>query len=117
MAFPSTIVQKFLKSGFNERHLDNIIRSDTGHGLPKFRKRFTGRSKTFTGSIILDDASQYTSFITWYYAEALEGAAYFSFADPHGGSALSLRIIDLQIETYAEIGWMIHWMVQEQPHA
>lgn len=117
MPFPTSIEQKFLRSGFNEAPLDNIISSANDHGLSKTRRRFTGKMRTFSGSIVLDDQSQYDDFMAWYYSEAAEGSAYFTFANPHGGAALTLRIVELSINVYAETGWLVNWTLMEQPYA
>lgn len=115
MAFPSTISQLFLQNGYSEKPFDNKIESPTDQGLPKIRKRFTGKSRTIKGTLWVENDTDYNSLMTWYYTEAQEGAAYFSFNNQHGGT-MTVRITSLEVTPRGGAGYLATIELQEQPH-
>lgn len=116
MAFPSTISQKLLQNGYSETPLDNLIVSANDQGLPKMRRKFTGKSRTVKGALWLEDNTDYNTFMTWYYAEAGEGSAYFTFDDQHGGT-MEVRMTKLEVTARGGAGYLATVELEEKPHA
>jgi hypothetical protein len=115
MAWPSTISQKLSREGYGEEPFDNTIKSTPDQGVPKIRRKYTGKMRSVRGSIWLDDDSAYNTYMTFYYTEAAEGAAYFTFDDQHGGT-MPARIAKMSVSSRGA-GWLLFLELEEKPHA
>ncbi|MBX4884046.1 hypothetical protein HJA90_10670 [Rhizobium bangladeshense] len=106
-SWPATLPQAFLKDGYSEEEADNLLASNVSVGPAKVRRRTTSDVYPITGSMMMSEA-QRQIFRSFVQADTKDRAIAFTFPDPHGGSALLVRM--RQPPSYAAIG--ISWRVQ-----
>lgn len=116
MAFPVGISQKLLQAGYKEEPFDNIIATPMDQGLPKLRRKYSGKARTITGQLWIQGNAEYADFMAWWYAEAQEGTAYFTFDDQHGGT-MEVRMSKLSFSARGGAGFLASVELEEKPHA
>jgi hypothetical protein len=118
MPWPTSLSTAFQAGDFSEVPADNIIVSSTDKGKPKFRRRFTGKMRTISGTMFLRSNTEYNALMAFYYGEAEEGAAYFILPDQHAGATTYWRFESLEIRSDGGgLGWIATMQLQERPHA
>jgi len=105
--YPSTLQDNFTKGTFNRNPGSNIAISEMDVGPIKKRRRSTLRRDNITGSILLRDTTEYTTFITWFTSTLQDGINSFFFNDPATGTQLTvtfkqdgMSIRDVGFQTY-----------------
>jgi len=106
-SWPVTLPQAFLKDGFSEEGADNLLASNVSIGPAKVRRRTTSNVEPITGTMMMSD-TQRQAFKAFVKDDIKDRSIAFTFPDPHGGSALLVRM--RAPPTYTPIG--ISWRVQ-----
>lgn len=97
-AWPDTLPQYFLQSGFRRKPLPNATTIDTESGEPLSRLRFTGDQSSVTGSIMVDTDGLATFRNFWKY-DLAQGTLRFTWDDPATGEAAEFLFSDTPEET------------------
>jgi len=80
--YPSTLQDNFSRGSFNRAPGKNIVYSTMEVGPIKKRRRSTLRRDKIEGTILLEDLTQYNTFITWFTSTLQDGLKEFYFNDP-----------------------------------
>jgi hypothetical protein len=90
-AWPGTLPQKPLQSGFNESLKNLVITTQMDSGPAKVRRRFTAGVKKYSVSFLMT-SDQLSTFEIFYNDTILGGALSFDFPDPRTGTTGIFRI-------------------------
>ncbi|NKM69160.1 hypothetical protein [Rhizobium laguerreae] len=96
-----------MKNGYSEEGADNLLASNVSVGPAKLRRRTTANVESITGSMMMSEAECQT-FKSFVKNDIKDRSMAFTFPDPHGGSALLVRM--RQPPSYTSMG--ILWRVQ-----
>jgi hypothetical protein len=105
--YPATLQDNFNRGSFNRTPGVNRIFSENETGPFKVRRRSTLRRDSISGSILLRDLTEYSTFIDFYTSTLQDGTLSFFFNDPALGNQLTvqfreggMRISDIGFEAF-----------------
>lgn len=90
IAWPAELPQSFLRGTARRPYADNRIRSETGIGPGKVRRRSASAAGKLSGQMMLNLA-QRQALRTFFENTTGGGVLPFTFPDPDGGAALDCR--------------------------
>lgn len=88
--WPASLPQELNAQGFNYTKQDQLIRTEMDAGPTFVRRRFTAAMEQFGGSVIVD-ATQYSTFWTFFDNTINGGVDEFTWVHPVTGSAADVR--------------------------
>ena len=90
--WPSSLPQKPLQEGYEERGPANLLRTQMDKGPPKVRRRTTASPRNFSVQFQLDE-SQVSTFVDFVDQTLKGGALKFDMEQPRTGTTKEFRII------------------------
>lgn len=91
-AFPVTLPQNLLISGYSQGLANNLITSQPDVGPAKIRRRTTSNVRPLKGSMTLTK-TQLATLISFYEDDLIGGSLRFSWTDPVDDSAIEARFV------------------------
>jgi hypothetical protein len=76
-----------------EQHASVVLRSEVERGIPRTRRTAADALVTVSLTLQLFTPQRVADFEAWFYADALAGAAWFSFTHPRTGATLQGRMV------------------------
>ena len=80
-AWPTTLPQDLLQSGYSQALPDNVIKTSVDRGPEQRRPRFTSAVAPLSGRMIMTEA-QIQTLDTWFSDDIAYGALSFTFPNP-----------------------------------
>lgn len=77
----------------SEQHASAVLRSDVERGIPRTRRNAADALVSVSVTLQLFTPQRVADFESWFYAEAMAGAAWFSFTHPRTGAVVQGRMV------------------------
>ena len=90
-AFPTSI--QFEWRDFAEQNASVVARTEMERGLPKQRRISSDTMSTLTLTANFKTKAAFAAFETWFFGDALAGAAWFDFIHPRTGATVQARFV------------------------
>lgn len=79
--------------GIAEQAVTTVARSEMERGIARQRRTAADALVSMTLPLVFTSAQASAAFETWFYADALAGAAWFDFTHPRTGSVVQARVV------------------------
>lgn len=112
--WPLSLPSNFLVQNFQETPPDNTIRSKTGIGPGKIRKRATSASRPIMGSQYMS-ASEVDTLDTFFTDSLEDGSKRFEWTHPRTGANVEMRFKAPPQYTPRGIGWDVLMQLEIMP--
>ena len=89
--FPHNLCTLLLAGG--ERPSSVVARSEMERGVARHRRTAADTLVQLTVQLGFDSAASVAEFESWFYADALAGAAWFDFTHPRTGAVVQARVL------------------------
>ena len=77
----------------SEQHASAVLRSEVERGIPRTRRNAADTLVSVSVTLQLFTPQRVADFESWFYAEAMAGAAWFSFTHPRTGAVVQGRMV------------------------
>lgn len=94
VAYPATLPDAPLRSGYNQKQQSNVVRSSVDVGEAKVRRRYTDPIYNENWQMILTPV-QIPIFNSWFNTDLQSGVLRFTFNDPVTDTASEYRFLDM----------------------
>jgi len=91
-AWPATVPDGFMESGYSYKAQSGVIRTNMDTGPAKVRRRFTAVPKNHKGNIILTKA-QFATWESWFENVIIFGTLSFTMTNPHTAASMTVRLV------------------------
>lgn len=89
-AWPATLPQFVLESGYQEQLQDQVVETQMESGPVKVRRRFTKQVRTFQCQMLMT-AAQHVIFESFWQTDCLGGSISFTWVHPRTRAAATFR--------------------------